>query len=401
MQNVRIPWSDKWWLENEKAWFCAGQINALFCVDMNSRKCEYIAKIPEGNINSSRLYPYCAKYENTVFCLPGWGKYIWCYDLDKSVWNKIEIGQTNQLLMYTNSYNQKKSELWLLEDKTRNIYEINLKKKLIEKKYHISHDGNAEYCEYIIVQNKLYCVYDRIVYCVDMDNSDINKYEISCAKAALCTICYDGVNFWLSGYCKEIYVWNPDYGVVKVITEFPKQFGIYHFKGNELCLLDCDSFLFEKSHFFFNSIFLGKYIWFIPFQSNEIIYIDKVTYQVNVLEIAEEQETEESLAGRLESTKYYVEYIRDNRYIGLYSFKNQLVFEIDTVELKAENRNYALSDEAIHAIKDEYIKSRAAFREKSKVEQQLFNIALEDNRNKAEESFQNVGKLIYYSTVDN
>ena len=64
-----FPWSDNWWIEGDRAWFCGGEINALFCVDMNNGQCELVARIPECAIVDFRLNSYCMKYKDIILPL--------------------------------------------------------------------------------------------------------------------------------------------------------------------------------------------------------------------------------------------------------------------------------------------------------------------------------------------
>ncbi|MBD5448775.1 MAG: hypothetical protein HDR28_01175 [Lachnospiraceae bacterium] len=398
MQNIEFPWSDNWWIEGNRAWFCGGEINALFCMNMNSGQCELLARIPECDFRNYRLYSYCMKYGDNVFCLPRIANVIWCYDLKKKIWEKIEIGSKNQLVMSTTAYKKMDNRIWLLEDGTGRILEVNLEQKVKEKEYNLFTYG-TEVCDgCLLVGNKLYYIADDKVYCINIDNADISVYDIDGVRARLATICYDGNNFWMSSFCKEIYIWNPKQGVVKVITEFPKQFGVYNFNRYTLGLVDCDSFYSTEYPFFIMSIFLGKYIWYIPFQSNEILYIDKETHKMNILDIEGEQETEESLQ-RSFCSKYIVQYIREDRYIGLYSLKRQLIFEIDTVDLCVKNRNYKLSDKAFLAIAqgDGFYDGRRMFRESREKDQLFFSALLSANDKGTNNLSQSVGKLIYHA----
>lgn len=398
MQDMKFPWSDNWWIEEDKAWFCAGDINALFCVDMNSGQCEFVARVPECDFRNFRLYSYCIKYGDNIFCLPNIADCIWCYDLKKEIWEKIEIGNKNQIVMSTTAYWKMGSRVWLSEDRTDRIFQVNLEKKVIEKEYHFLSSGSEVFDGCILVENELYCIADDKVYCINTDNADTRAYEIFDAKAGLATICYDGCNFWISGFYKEIYVWNPEQGIMKILTEFPKQFGIYNFNKSGSALVDYDSFYSTELPFFLVSIPLGKYIWYIPLQSNDILYIDKETYKINVLEIKGERESEESLQ-RAFNIKYLWQYIREDRYIGLYSLKRQLIFEIDTVDLDVKNQNYKLSDQAFLTIAqaDGYYDGRRMFRESEEKEQLFFAAMLSMNSKNKINSLQNIGEFIYHT----
>ncbi len=398
MQSIIFPWSDSWWLEKDKAWFCAGNIGALFCVDMVSERCQLVAWIPERNAQNFRLYSYCAKFGDIVFCIANLAHCIWCYDIKKEAWKKIEVGNMNELIMCMHAHKGKNDQIWLLEDGTGNIFQLDLKRQAIkvEQEYQYGCHKNMEFYEYTIVEDSIYRVGECKIF--GMSKSCISVYEIEEAKAGLCTICYDGQNFWMSGFCKEIYIWNPKQGMIKVITEFPEQFGYYHFAKDEMPVVDCDSFRSIDFPFFMNSIPMNRYIWFIPFCSDEIVYIDKENYEVHLLEIEEERETKESIHNHIMPHKYLVQYIRENRYIGLYSLRNALIFEIDTIELRVIKRNYKLTGATMLSILNvaEGYHNEKILKEGRKMDDLYFSEMLKAKNSKIRNQIDSVGEKIYH-----
>lgn len=394
-----FPMSSNWWIEKDKAYFCGTRLSALLCVDMNNLQCELMAWLPESDMVDFFVHPYCIKYKDSIICLPGTGKQIWSYDIKKEVWEKTEIDNEGQLIISMESYSQTDNRIWLLEYDTGKILQVNLDTKTVEKKYYLPYgEKKIYYGEYVVVHNKLYTVVENRVCCIDVDNADIVIYEISDVKAGLYTICYDGANFWLGGYYKEVYIWNPEQGIVKVLTEFPKQFGIYYFHG--MPDIDCTtaSRAIEDSPFFEYSVVLGKHIWFLPTQSNGIIYIDKETYEIHFLEIEEERETKESLE-RDYASKFLFEYIREDRYLGIYSILNERVFEIDTVALCINYREYELGGKTILTLGEtfgQYDGSRI-FREKAGKEQIYFNALVKVSSEADKKTIQNIGERIYHA----
>lgn len=398
MKTGMCPWSDNWWIEGDKAWFCGGQIGALFCVDMNTQQCKLIAWIPECNFLHFRVYSYCIKFSNKVFCLPSKGKCSWVYDIDKRTWQKLEIDNLDQVRVCLFTYEKSNRQVYLL-DKTGELFEIDLEKLRIAKIWDFL--PCTEIPKYERIDNCLYCVRDKQIICLSRKGNVINHiaYEIPEVQSELSTVCYDGTNFWLSGYCKEIYIWNPEQGVIKVIKDFPSQFGFYNFCKGEEPVSDCISFLNGECTFFEESILLGKYVWFIPSRSDDIIYIDKVTYEVFLLEIEGEKETKESIQNHLMNYKYILLYIYINRYIGLYSLRNRRFFEIDTVELCVKYRHYGLSEESIKSIGKFVANSNdeKIFSETKEMDRAVYSYLIKNDFNKESIVFQNIGEAIHKS----
>ncbi len=393
-----FPWSDNWWIEGDRAWFCGGEINALFCVDMNNGQCELVARIPECAIVDFRLNSYCMKYKDIILCLPSEAKCIWCYDLKKDAWEKIPVDNKEQIFYYQENNNQ--IFFW---DYAGWLYKMDLEEKKVRKIF-FKKFQKEEMPQYVIVEDKLYHVRGSKILCLDLNDNDIQEviYEIPHIKADLFTICFDGTNFWLSGHAKEICVWNPEAGVVRMITDFPEQFGFYHFEQGEIPYLDRESYIDTKSALFEFSIAIGKYVWFIPDRSNDIIFIDKETYKVFMLELEEEQETKESIDNHLMDFKFLLQYIRENRYIGIYSLKNRIVFEIDTIDLCVKRTDYKLSEQSIIMIVEAYrqYEGYRILSEKNENDTRCLSYMLKINHEKDKKQARDIGDTIYHTLSD-
>ena len=98
---------------------------------------------------------------------------------------------------------------------------------------------------------------------------------------------------------------------------------------------------------FLYSIMVGEYVWFIPYTTNKIIYINKKNYKLYSFEIEDENETRDTLLANLLHHKYLLEYVKDNRFIGLYSLKNNRILEIDAKELNYKWKDYTFSDKSL------------------------------------------------------
>jgi len=420
MQNGFFPWSDNWWIEEDKAWFCSGVIGALFCVNLNTMECELVDRVPECDLLNFRQYSYCAKWKDIVYCLPEANKCIWCYAIPDKTWKKIEMQDIGPILIYMCGQKAGLDSIWLMGYDSRRVLKLNMRKAMIEKEYILPRYENQYLGQYVLVGMKWYCINGKKIDCIDFESDDINTYELGDVKAELYTICYDGTNFWISSYCKEIYVWNPDQGIIQVLDRFPENLGICNYNSDGVMGVDDSSFISIQNPFFTQSISLGKYIWFIPYTASEIIYIDKVSYEVFSLEIGEEI----TVRGTYEKPyamlgEYLVEYIREDRYIGLYSTKCRAVLEIDVVGLEIKMREYRLTERTLAYMAEEYHKergilfegggwsSRVYYKNKSffrqyigKIDRFFFEISMQYRKDSNEEIEKGaIGQRIYHSLI--
>ena len=79
------------------------------------------------------------------------------------------------------------------------------------------------------------------------------------------------------------------------------------------------------------------------------------------------------------SAKFLVEYILDNRYIGVFSFKNNCIFEIDTLERRKVTKVYTFNNDYRQKM------SGRSFSDKSKFDRMLFKHILLINVKNAEQ----------------
>ena len=136
-------------------------------------------------------------------------------------------------------------------------------------------------------------------------------------------------------------------------------------------LLDIQREAFETPLFLY-SVMAYEYIWFIPFQTNEIIYVSKNTYEISIFPLEMEEQTEENIKEQLLGHKYLLEYVRENRYIGLFSLKNKWVFEIDAKNLTYKRMNYKLDGDSAFRVLQEIFRKVPIVYEKSDSDMKCF-----------------------------
>lgn len=344
-RNNEFFWGDKWSIDNNEGWFVAGNINALFCVDMERNDYRIISLLPDYFKYGFRMNSNCIKYDGVVFCLPDKGDCIWCYDLSKDNFTEIKVENPNHIDIMIGDFWKCGNEIWAVSVGLKQIIEIDIKKKKIVNYYTIPNGKEVEIANSAKEGNYIYIVSatKNIIYEFNIKTRKIEVNEIVDINDRLRTISIcDGI-FWLSGYKRKIYLWDKKKNKTEILDKFPQNFGLYNF-DNEQVLLDCERLEYPVFSFL-ESISVGNYIWFIPFQTNQILYVDKDTYGIKAFQIEEENESVESIRNREMDCKYVLQYIYEERYIGLYSFKNEMVFEIDVETLELKKRIIMMEDD--------------------------------------------------------
>lgn len=341
-------WSDNWWIEENNAWFVDGERDVLYKLNLLTNQYKAVKELPNIEEIKFRQNPRCIKYKDYIVCMPDLGRYIWIYKFNQ--FRKIEINNLNNKRIEINNFWVFEERLFAISVGLKQIIEINVEKQRIDNYYSLS-VPNAKIGNSIKVGEKIFIVsvISSQVYEFNLYTKEVITHELATVNDKLYAICFDGRKFWLSGYNKAVYIWSPEKNTIEVIEDFPEGFGIYDYSAKTNNLLDNKTIIYETP-IFKDIKSVGKYIWFIPFQTNKILYVEKKSSKFFELDIIEENETKESLIRNYMAHKYLVLYINKERYIGLFSLKNSSVLEIDTESLRVENKKYFFSDQNLDKV---------------------------------------------------
>lgn len=346
-RSISCVWSDNWWVEREEAWFVDGMYNTLFCLDLKTYECKFMVEIPEKSSSKFRLTPRCIKCGFHVFCMPDLSSHIWIYNINYHSFSKIEIENPEKVRLKVHKFWKRDGKIFAVSAGLKQILEIDIEKQKVERIH--SFYGKGEISDSLWYEDFIYSLSDTVneIYQFNMVTKERMIYKLPDIGRKFYAFSFDGDKFWLSGYFKEIYIWKKGGDTIKVLDEFPEGFGIYNFTPNTDGKVDCITIRYETPVFCY-SVILGGKVWFIPFQTNQIICVDKMDCKIHVFEIEEEIETLESLLSRKALFyKYIPEYITKERYLGLFSLKNNCVVEIDTWEGKVRKKEYAYGDDCL------------------------------------------------------
>lgn len=75
------------------------------------------------------------------------------------------------------------------------------------------------------------------IYIFDIEKREIKMQDFSAIKGGLRTVSVDGERVWLSGYKREIYIWDQSKNEIELLNDFSLNFGIYNFDGKQEQLL--------------------------------------------------------------------------------------------------------------------------------------------------------------------
>ena len=334
-------WSDNWYIEGDKAWLINGWRDILLSLDLKKETCNYIAQIPNSNQNKFRLNSRCIKIGDDIFCMPDIGDSIWVYGLTDKSFRRILVDNPNHVRLSVMDFWCFNNKLYFLSTGLKKIGEVNLKEKVIERYYILAEMSEERLAHGIKIGSDVYCVslVSNKVYQFSLLTKALSVHLIPVDDRGFSTISFDGHRFWLSGYKKKIYIWNREDNSIESLDKIPGDLGVYDFSGKRTDILDCTKEEYDEPLFVASRV-VGRYVWYIPFRTNKILYIDKNSNKIQVFEMEAERETRESLTKHSMDYKFVVDYVVNQRYIGLFSLKNNWLIEIDAEEMKSEVKKY-------------------------------------------------------------
>lgn len=402
MQNADVIWKENnvvmdslnWELIGDKAWFVNVAYNVLFWVDINTGVCEFETRIPN---ESGGLYwknPKCVVCGDDIFCIPGTAECIWVYQRQAKKFLKINVDNpdhTECLMFWFCRYDNK---LFAVSAGLKKIFEVNVDTKKAENVYSLEMD--EKWPNIMIDGTKIYSLLstsNRLI-CFNVVNCESVVYDLPDIGKSFYTVCFDGERFWLSGWCKEIYIWRPGDTAIETVIGLPKNFGIYDADGENI--LNCETEIYDVQ-VFNESVLIGEYVWFIPYQTNQIIYVNCNTFEIRALEIVDEVETRQSILSRnWAEGKYRIQYVREKRYIGLFSFKNRCIYEIDADEKTVKKCSFSYSDSCLENYKHALWNERYEILERNEINiGNYLDGMMKDTVAKNEKNDRNAGVDIY------
>lgn len=328
-------WNDGWWIEGDMAWFLYSEIGALCQYSFINGMCKAITTIPNKANCTFRKYIKCIKSDDDIICLPDMGNAILFYSLQNNLWTEIKVENSDNSRLSCRNYLKLGNTLYILSNGLKKIIELDILRKKIVKYHDLSDKQDDVLGSAVIVTDTFFVVssvYPQI-YEFNCTNNESKFYKLPVGiNDHLRSISYENRKIWLSGRKRKIYKWDMESNELNIYENIPADFGIYNFSNRNNKILNCETEEYEVP-IFIETIQIDKYIWFIPFQTNKILYLDLETNKLDAFEIEGEEETEYSLKNRIMDHKFLLEYVKENRYIALYSLKNEQVIEIDTVTL--------------------------------------------------------------------
>lgn len=332
-------WTDSIFSEGENGWYIGSDYNVLFQLNFRTGNCKFISELINCKVIDFRTYSFCIKVDHYLYCFPDTKSNIIIFDLLTKDQEVLPIRNPYKKRISSIFGGKKNNKIYVILSGLGEIIEIDtIDKKII--KYHQIADEELIRTESILINNSIVCAskWNSRLYEFNIDTYNVIVHEIPEVEFIIHTICYDGHNCWITGNERKICAYNWKEKKINAVVELPQELTVYNLNSkNELFMTKENP---EKEFgFFWRSINTVDRVWFIPFRANKIIYVDKNNFKVNIFDIPNEDENANTWKRNMDQ-KYVVEYVLRDNLIGIYSFKNKCIYEINSDTLSVERKEY-------------------------------------------------------------
>ena len=333
---------------NNEAWFVSADFGELFHVDIDGHNISFLSKIPQDVI-IWRSHPICIKYDNYIYCLPDNGKCVWQYDIYTNEWVSISL-KNSIARLNARQYIVIDNVLWFFACGLKCIIKLNMALGTIEDYVGLPVNSSESIGAVSIKNDQFYFIFET--------SSVVGQYDVLSDKWAWIqfnenndrhhTLCLADGFMFMSGNKKKLYCFDRECKKNKDI-DLPLSFGEYDFAGNKSELLDTNSQVY-KSSTFAKILYCQNNIWLIPYRTSHILFMNLEDFELHEFSIPEDNETMQTASRHIIPRKYLILYIRENRFIGLYSTKNECIYDIDTCEKNYKILRYSFCDDDLHKL---------------------------------------------------
>jgi hypothetical protein len=325
------------YVEDNEAWFISRVDNILYHLDVSKRECRFIAFLPESGREYWRGNRLCCKVKDMIICIPDRCKFVWVYKIRDKMFKSIELPKGVERWLIT-SYIVKQNLLYMMSALEKKIFVADIEKLKVLKTINlIQTDDIKNITADSVFENSIFYIVsgeESNIYKFDTDTEMFSKICVIEGDDQYNTLTFDGKVFWLSGRKREFLAINKETNEQKIINfeNIPNDFKMYNFS---VSATEADESGIEYKEYIVNLfitsfVWRGK-IWFMPYSTSHIIYIDIYSNTIGYVELENETETIETIKNRgfLRTYKYFYERIEDDNKLVVYSMKNDCHYVID------------------------------------------------------------------------
>lgn len=304
----RFPETGKWIIEGDTAFACLVRYSTLVEIDLCNERIENAIQLSPNGLE----YDCCVRLGNQIVLLPSYrGKDIAIYDITDKTIRRLAIPHDAGMMMSASVY---ENRIYTISLKSNSIYEINIDNDTVQCIYGLQTNGEfgRGFC---ISKGVLWGITNgKFLSGLTLTGGAKTTETIELPRPCRELICKDGLLI-LSGYQDELFIKNNE------------DIRSIRLPDTVLERKNCD--VIGQEYSVSEVVMVGQLAVLIPYQSEVLLYTD-VFNSGNVQELNLKKEMcIETKSEEDWGIDYRVLYVRDDRLLGLYLFKEKTIAEID------------------------------------------------------------------------
>lgn len=340
--------------DNDDVWFIGENYSLIFQAELKDCSIKKIIRIKDEELMQFRRYWKLVKVKSKLVLIPINSDKIVIFHLDREEFSYIYLNKST-----ANCMNCVKQEgrIYLISDPE--IIVIDIEKETIEEYIPIPANGKVNSMAAILVEEHIFIplMFQAAVIDFYLPERSFSYTYLDCGANGFVAGVFDGEEIWLAGDNGNIVCWNCVSNKFTVYDQTPEDFESFNYdkKGNFVTWGSGwrPGVCFK---FWYDCFLLDKKIWFIPFLSDSLLYIDKRDHGVYKFTFDNERETEISMKNR-PSRKFMFVGIQQKRYIKIYSMKRNMIYSIDSVTLLYKEERFLIDTVDMRTIEKEFFKT--------------------------------------------
>lgn len=322
------------YMENEDIWFVGQKYPLIFQANIGDCKIKKVIRIEGEKLAQPKRYWKLVKVQNKIVLLPLKHDKIVIFNIDNQEFSFVYLDKPVLDIM---SYVIQNRMLYLIFG--LEIICLDVKDEKIEEYISIPYKVDISSAVSLLVEGHILIplIYEDQLLDFNIADKHFSRLDLNCKANGFVAGVVDGQDVWLAGCNGNIVKWNWGSGQCISYNKLPEQFGSFDYDMN-------GKFLPWKTgwhetgwqgccfKYWYDSFMIDDKVWFIPFLSDSLIYIDKRTNELKSYTFMDEGETELTMRNH-RTIKFLFIGIEKNRYIKLYSVKRDLIYSIDVKTL--------------------------------------------------------------------
>lgn len=316
--------------ENDDIWFVGNEYSLVFQANIRDCTIKKIIRIEENALRHSGQYRKLVKIEKKIVILPSGHNKIVIYNMENDKFSAVYLREKTSPSM---SYVTEEEKLYIINN--TEIIVLDIKHEKVEEYISIPYRDDMLNVMALKFEGHIMIplVYENQILDFTISEKQFTRLQLECDANGFVAGMLDGTDVWLAGCNGNIVKWNYINRKCILYDKLPEDFESFDYDK------DGNFMPWEKGwrqgvcfKYWYSCILVDDKIWFLPFLSNSLLYIDKKTNVIHKYPFENEFETETTMKTH-RCLKFLLIGVQEERYIKIYSVKRNIIYSIDAVTL--------------------------------------------------------------------